>query len=37
MAHLVPLLDRIQADESLPVLARELFARHPQLVVDGIA
>ena len=24
--HLVPLLDRIQADESLPVLARELFA-----------
>src|SRR5450432_774578 len=26
MAHLVPLLDRIAADESLPVLARELFA-----------
>jgi transposase len=26
MAHLVPLLDRIQADESLPTLARELFA-----------
>ncbi len=26
MAHLVPLLDRIQADESLPALARELFA-----------
>jgi transposase len=26
MAHLVPLLDRIEADESLPVLARELFA-----------
>jgi transposase len=25
MAHLVPLLERIQADESLPVLARELF------------
>jgi transposase len=25
-AHLVPLLDRIQADESLPVLAREPFA-----------
>lgn len=25
-AHLVPLLDRIQADESVPVLARELFA-----------
>jgi transposase len=26
MAHLVPLLDRIEADESLPVMARELFA-----------
>jgi transposase len=26
MAHLVPLLERIQADESLPDLARELFA-----------
>jgi transposase len=26
MAHLVPLLDRIQADERLPALARELFA-----------
>jgi transposase len=26
MAHLVPLLNRIEADESLPVLARELFA-----------
>jgi transposase len=26
MAHLVPLLERIQADESLPGLARELFA-----------
>src|SRR5476651_702663 len=26
MAHLVPLLDRIQADENLPALARELFA-----------
>jgi transposase len=26
LAHLVPLLDRIEADESLPVLARELFA-----------
>lgn len=25
MAHLTPLLDRIQADESLPALARELF------------
>jgi transposase len=26
MAHLVPLLERIQADEGLPPLARELFA-----------
>ena len=26
MAHLVPLLERIQGDESLPALARELFA-----------
>ena len=26
MAHLVPLLERIQADESVPALARELFA-----------
>jgi transposase len=26
MAHLVPLLERIEADESLPALARELFA-----------
>jgi transposase len=26
MAHLDPLLDRIQADESLPSLARKLFA-----------
>jgi transposase len=26
MAHLVPLLDRIEADENLPALARELFA-----------
>jgi transposase len=26
MAHLLPLLERIQADESLPALARELFA-----------
>ncbi len=25
-AHLDPLLERIQADESIPVLARELFA-----------
>ena len=35
MAHLVPLLERIQADESLPALARELFAaqakEHKQL------
>src|ERR1700737_1750691 len=28
IAHLAPLLDRIQADESLPVLARELLAIH---------
>jgi transposase len=27
MAHLIPLLERIQADESLPALARE-FVRH---------
>ncbi len=26
MAHMVPLFERIQADESLPILARELFA-----------
>jgi transposase len=26
MAHVVPLIERIQADESLPALARELFA-----------
>jgi transposase len=26
LAHLVPLLDRLQADETLPALARELFA-----------
>ena len=26
MAHLDPLLERIQADESLPLAARELFA-----------
>ena len=26
MAHLIPLLERIEADESLPTLARELFA-----------
>jgi len=35
MAHLVPLLERIQADENLPALARELFAiqakEHAQL------
>jgi transposase len=28
MAHLDPLLERIQADESLPIAARELFALH---------
>jgi transposase len=28
MTHLAPLLERIAADESLPVLARELFAIH---------
>jgi transposase len=28
MAHLASLLDRIQADENLPALARELFATH---------
>jgi transposase len=28
MAHLVPLLDRIQADEELPARARDLFASH---------
>ena len=26
MAHLAPLLERIEGDESLPALARELFA-----------
>ena len=26
MAHVIPLLERIQTDESLPVLAREMFA-----------
>src|SRR4030081_949398 len=30
IAHLVPLLARIQSDESLPGLARELFAAHAQ-------
>jgi transposase len=30
MAHLVPLLDRIEADENLPALARELFAMHAE-------
>jgi transposase len=30
IAHLVPLLERIQADESLPPLARELFALQAQ-------
>jgi len=29
-AHLDPLLERIQADESVPVLARELFAAHAE-------
>jgi len=28
MIHVVPLLDRLQADEHLPALARELFALH---------
>jgi transposase len=28
IVHLIPLLDRIQSDESLPGLARELFAIH---------
>jgi transposase len=28
IAHLAPLLTRIQSDESLPGLARELFAAH---------
>jgi transposase len=26
MAHLVPLLERLRAEENLPALARELFA-----------
>jgi transposase len=30
MAHLAPLLDRIQADETLPALARELFANQAE-------
>jgi transposase len=30
MAHLVPLLERIQADEGLPALARELFSCRPR-------
>jgi transposase len=38
MAHLVPLLERIQADENLPALARELFAiqakEHAQLQIQ---
>src|ERR1700675_3975157 len=29
-AHLVPLLERIQADESLPIAARELFSLQPK-------
>jgi transposase len=40
IAHLVPLLDRIQADESLPALARELFAiqatEYTQLRIDEV-
>jgi len=41
-AHLEPLLERIQADESLPVLARELFAiqaegyRRLQVQIDEV-
>jgi transposase len=30
MAHLEPLLERLQADEQLPDLARELFAAHAE-------
>ena len=33
-AHLVPLLERIKADESLPVLARELFAIQAKEYID---
>src|SRR6516165_7715417 len=42
MAHLDPLLERIQADESLPALARELFAiqaeeyQQLQAQIDGV-
>jgi transposase len=34
MAHLAPLLERIAADESLPVTARELFAIHAEEYVQ---
>jgi transposase len=34
MAHVVPLLERIQADESLPALARELFANQAKEYVQ---
>jgi transposase len=34
MAHLIPLLERIEADESLPALARELFAIQAKEYVD---
>jgi transposase len=33
MAHLAPLLERTQADESLPALARELFAMQAEGIV----
>ena len=42
MAHLAPLLERIQADEGLPALARELFAMQaeeyarPQAQIDVV-
>jgi transposase len=42
MVHLDPLLERIQADENLPILARELFAAHAkefaqlQAQIDGV-
>jgi transposase len=34
MAHLIPLLDRIRADESLPALSRELFATQAEECVQ---
>ena len=37
MAHLVPLLERIQADEGLPPLARELFATQIKEYTQGQA